>query len=176
LPIQWALRYGPQRAPTVCQPTRRNGGWQQPIAVLDRRRVAHRALLTISGGKLPKTFEVEDTFECNLPLTNLNIYQANFYNFTFSQSLAPSLKFIKLEIGNLLMSHRQLQEIDRKIAEGRDSVIMLKGQIADLQKVGRTAIGTMGYLRELEHSLRLMSDYREVITRQLMRRKQECAS
>ena len=74
------------------------------------------------------------------------------------------------------MSHRQLQEIDRKIAEGRDSVIMLKRQIADLQKVGRTAIGTMGYLRELEHSLRLMSDYREVITRQLKRRQQECAS
>ena len=67
--------------------------------------------------------------------------------------------------------HRRLQQIDRQIAEGRERAIKLKRQIADLQKGGRNAVGTMGYLRELEHSLRLMSDHREAIARGLKRRE-----
>ena len=67
--------------------------------------------------------------------------------------------------------HRHLQEIDRQIAEGRDRAIKLKRQIADLQKGGRNAVGTMGYLRELEHALRLMRDHREAIAHGLKRRQ-----
>jgi len=43
-----------------------------------------------------------------------------------------------------------LQEIERKIAEGRDRTIKLKQQIASLQSHGRNAVGSMGYLRELQ--------------------------
>lgn len=58
-----------------------------------------------------------------------------------------------------------LQETDRHIAEGRARAIILKRQIADLQQRGHNAIGSMGLLRELEHSLRLMSTQRELIAR-----------
>jgi hypothetical protein len=47
------------------------------------------------------TVLAEGYADCNLPLTKLNIYQVDPYNFTFSQSLVPSLKFIKVEIGSL---------------------------------------------------------------------------
>jgi hypothetical protein len=61
----------------------------------------------------------------------------------------------------------RLQEVDRKIAEGRARATKLKRQIADLQKDGHNAVWSIGYLRELEHSLCLLSDYRKVIARRL---------
>ena len=65
-----------------------------------------------------------------------------------------------------------LQEIEQKIAEGRNRAMKLKQQIADLQSRGRSAIGSMGYLRELQHSLHLMAAHRDEVARQLKR--QQC--
>jgi hypothetical protein len=63
----------------------------------------------------------------------------------------------------------RLHELDRQIADRRELVIQQKRLIADLQKEGRNAIGSMGLLRELEHSLHVMSDHRKVIARRLKR-------
>jgi hypothetical protein len=63
----------------------------------------------------------------------------------------------------------RLHELDRQIADRRELVIQQKRLIADLQKEGRNAIGSMGRLRELEHSLHVMSDHRKVIARRLKR-------
>jgi hypothetical protein len=63
----------------------------------------------------------------------------------------------------------RLHELDRQIADRRELVIQQKRLIADLQKGGRNAIGSMGLLRELEHLLHVMSDHRKVIARRLKR-------
>jgi tRNA A37 N6-isopentenylltransferase MiaA len=64
-----------------------------------------------------------------------------------------------------------LQEIERKIDEGRDRARKLKQQIADLQSRGRNAVGSMGYLRELQHSLHLMAAHRDEVARRLTRQQ-----
>lgn len=62
-----------------------------------------------------------------------------------------------------------LKDTDRKIAEGRARALQIKRQIIDLQERGHNAIGSMSLLRELEHSIRLMTIERELVARRLKR-------
>jgi hypothetical protein len=48
-------------------------------------------------------------------------------------------------------------------SEGRARVIEIKRQIANMQERGHNAIGSMGLLRELEHSIRLMAIERNLL-------------
>ena len=64
-----------------------------------------------------------------------------------------------------------LRETDRKIAEGRARAIEIKRQIANMQERGHNAIGSMGLLRALEQSIRLMAIERDLIARKLKRQE-----
>ena len=64
-----------------------------------------------------------------------------------------------------------LVETDQKIAEGRARTIEIKRQITNLQQRGHNAIGSMGLLRELEHSIRLLTIERDLIARKLKRQE-----
>ena len=64
----------------------------------------------------------------------------------------------------------QLQEADRQIAEARQRIIEQKRCIADLQRDGRNAVGSMELLRELNMSLRIITEHRAIIARRLQRR------
>ncbi len=63
----------------------------------------------------------------------------------------------------------RLHELDRQIAGQRELVIQQKRLITDMLRERRNAIGSMGLLRELEHSLQVMSDHRALIARRLKR-------
>jgi hypothetical protein len=71
---------------------------------------------------------------------------------------------------SLQVSHEHLQEADRQIVEARQRVIEQKRRIADLQREGRSAVGSMELLRELNVSLRIMTEHRAIIARRLERR------
>lgn len=66
---------------------------------------------------------------------------------------------------------QHLQEADRQIAEARQRIIQQKRQIADLQRNGLNAVGSMGLLHELNVSLRILTEHRAIIARRLQRRE-----
>jgi hypothetical protein len=65
---------------------------------------------------------------------------------------------------------KRLREVDRQIAAGHERIIQQKRCIADLQRDGHSAAASMARLRELEHSLHLISAQRRVIASRLKRR------
>jgi hypothetical protein len=65
--------------------------------------------------------------------------------------------------------HQLLHEADRHITEWRRLVVTQKSRIADLQREGHNAVGSITLLRELEASLRSMRHDRDVIARSLRR-------
>jgi hypothetical protein len=67
--------------------------------------------------------------------------------------------------------NEQLIDTDRRITEGRMRAIEIKRQISELIERGHNAIGSMGLLRELEHSLRLMTIERDLIARRMKRQE-----
>jgi hypothetical protein len=64
---------------------------------------------------------------------------------------------------------RKLEEIDRHIAEWRTLVVTQKKRIADLQRAGHNAAGSITLLRELETSLGSMRHERGTIARRIER-------
>ena len=64
---------------------------------------------------------------------------------------------------------RKLEEIDRHIAEWRTLIVTQKKRIADLQRGGHNAAGSITLLRELETSLRSMLHERGAIARRIER-------
>jgi len=65
---------------------------------------------------------------------------------------------------------RKLAEIERRITELRTLVVTQKRRIADLQRGGRNAAGSITLLRELEASLRSMLHDRQTIAHRIERR------
>ena len=64
---------------------------------------------------------------------------------------------------------RKLEEIERHIAEWRTLIAMQKKRIADLQRGGHNAAGSITLLRELEASLGSMRHERGAIARRIER-------
>ncbi len=65
----------------------------------------------------------------------------------------------------------QLQEADRRITEWRALIGRQKRRIAELQKNGQRATGSIMLLRELEGSLSSMHSDRDAIARRIGRRR-----
>ena len=65
----------------------------------------------------------------------------------------------------------RLQEADRRIAEWRTLIATQKGRIAELQKAGHSATGSIIFLRELEGSLSSMRSDRDAIARRIERKR-----
>ena len=64
---------------------------------------------------------------------------------------------------------KSLEEADRQIVERRALITVQKRRIADLQRDGHNAAGSIALLRELEASLRSMIKDRDVNARRLKR-------
>ena len=67
--------------------------------------------------------------------------------------------------------HELLQEADRRIAEWRRLIAKQVRRVADLQRDGHNAGGSLTLLRELEASLRSMRQERTTIARRIKRRE-----
>jgi hypothetical protein len=67
----------------------------------------------------------------------------------------------------MLYVRRLLQEADRRITEWRTLIARQKRRIAEMQKGGYSAAGSITLLREMEVSLNSMRDERKVIERRI---------
>ena len=66
---------------------------------------------------------------------------------------------------------RKLDEIDRRITEWRTLIATQKRRIAELQRAGHSATGSIILLRELEGSLSSMRSDRDAIARKIERKR-----
>ena len=64
---------------------------------------------------------------------------------------------------------QELAEIERHIAEWRTLIAKQKGRIAELQRGGHNAAGSITLLRELEASPHSMRNEQQAITRRIER-------
>ena len=71
--------------------------------------------------------------------------------------------------GEVMPDKRKLEEIERHIAEWRTLIATQKKRIADLQRGGHNAAGSITLLRELEASLGSMRHERGAIARRIER-------
>jgi hypothetical protein len=67
----------------------------------------------------------------------------------------------------MLEVRKRLQEADRRITEWRTLIGRQKRRIAEMQKGGYSAVGSVTLLREMEVSLNSMRDERKVIERRI---------